>query len=206
MPDFIKPFLRYWSLTLAVFVIYAFAFLAAIVDILMDAQEQVRKKRAAAQPVVGPVLDPNPHKGRTIAQTFDSPGQQPDAKRQWVQDHVATVLNELGISARVLVLEDSKAYPFIQISDGRRIVTYRVNKDAVTQGRAGDTQKIDEIRDYLRRHLAADFLGQEEMRPPQTTELAREAAAKPAPARPVPAARPAAPAPADGETAAPEGS
>lgn len=199
MPEFIKPFLRYWSLTLAVFVIYFFAFLAAIVDIVVDLQEQVRKKRAAAPPVTGPVLDPNPLKGKTIAQTFQSPGQRLDAKRQWVHDHVAGVLGELGISARVLVLEDSKGYPFIQVSDGQRLATYRVNKEAVAQGRAGDTGKIDEIRDYLRRHLAADFLGKEEMRPPRTTELAREAAAKPAPAKPAAAARPAG-APTGGES------
>src|SRR3972149_4844709 len=83
MPEFIKPFLRYWSLTLAVFVIYFFAFLAAIVDIVVDLQEHARKKRAAAPPVTGPVLDPNPLKGKTIAQTFQSPGQRLDAKRQW---------------------------------------------------------------------------------------------------------------------------
>ncbi len=205
MPEFIKPFLRYWSLTLAVFIIYFFAFLAAVVDIVVDLQEQVRKKRAAAPPVAGPLLDPNPLKGKTLAQTFQSPGQRLDAKRQWVSDHVATVLNDLGISARALVLEDSKGYPFIQVSDGRRLATYRVNKEAVAAGRAGDTGKIEEIRDYLLRHLAADFLGQEEMRPPRTTELAREAAAKPAPARPPAPASPAA-RPAGGEGPPAEGS
>lgn len=202
MPEFLKPFLRYWSLTLAVFVIYFFAFLAAVVDVVADLQEQVRKKRAAAPARAGPLLDPNPLKGKTIAQTWSSPGQQPDAKRAWVRDHVATVLGELGIAARVLVLEDSKGYPFIQVSNGTRLVTYRVPKDAVTQGRAGDTQKVDAIREYLHRHLAADFLGQEALRPPRTTELAREAAARPAPARPAPAAKRAAgPSPAGGPPA-----
>jgi len=187
MPEVLKPFLRYWSLTLAVFVIYFFAFLAAVVDIVAELQEQVRKKRAEAPArAAAPVLDPNPLQGRTIAQTFASPGQLLDAKRQWVRDRVAGVLEDLGIRARVLVLEDSKGHPFIQVSDGQRLMTYRINRDAVVQGRAGDPQKVDEIRDLLRRHLAADFLGQEGQRPPRTTELAREAAAKPA--------RPAAPA------------
>lgn len=182
--DVLKPFLRYWSLTLAVFVIYAFAFLAAVVDIGIDLREQIRKKRAAAPPRSGPVLDPNPLAGKTIAQTLASPGQQLDSMRQWVHDRMTVVLRELGLAVRVLVMEDSKHHPFIQISDGKRLVTYRVDKDAVERGRAGKTQKIDEITADLRRHLAADFLGREAERPPVTTELAREAAAKPAPARP----------------------
>jgi len=190
MPEFLRPFLRYWSLSLAVFVIYLFAFLAAIVDVVVDLQEQVRKKRAEASPPAGPALDPNPLRGRTFAQTFQSPGQRMDAKRGWVHDHVTTVLRDLGIDARALVLEDSKGHPFIQVSDGQRLVTYRVNREAVELGRAGDTHRIQEIRDYLRRHLIADFLGQEDARPPRTTELAREA--KPA-ARPGEAAGPAPP-------------
>ncbi len=199
MPEFLKPFLRYWSLTLAVFVIYLFAFLAAIVDVVVDLQEQVRKKRATASPPAGPRLDPNPLRGRTIAQTFQSPGQQLDAKRRWVYEHVATVLHDLGINARALVLEDSKGHPFLQVSDGRRLVTYRVNREAVEQGRAGSPHRIQEIRDYLRRHLTADFLGQEEARPPRTTELAREA--RPAARAAAAAGGPAPPAGRGGETA-----
>ncbi len=205
MPEILRPFLRYWSLTLAVFVIYVFAFLAAIVDVAVDLQEQIRKKRAAAPPPTGPVLDPNPLKGKTIAQTISGPGQQLDAKRQWVADHVAGVMTDLEIPGRVLVLEDSKGYPFIQVSDGQRLMTYRINKDAVAQGRAGETAKIQEITDFLRRHLAADFLGKEDQRPPRTTELAREAAAKPAPAKPAAPAKAAAAPPAATESTPPEG-
>lgn len=190
--EVLKPFLRYWSLTLAVFIIYFFAFLAAVVDVAIDVREQIRKKRAAAPRRTGPVLDPNPLKEKTIAQTFSSPGQQLDPKRQWVHDHVAVVFGELGITGQILVLEDSKHHPFIQVSDGARLRTYRVGKEAVEAGRAGDMQKIEEIKTYLRGHLAADFLGKEDQRPPVTTELAREAAAKPAPAKP--AAAPSSPA------------
>ncbi len=180
----LKPFLRYWSLTLAVFMFYLFMFLAAIVDVAIDVREQIRKKRAAAKPRTGPALDPNPLKEKTVAQTFSSPGQLLDAKRQWVRDHVAVVLTDLGIGGQVLVLEDSMHHPFIQVSDGTRLRAYRVSKEAVDAGRGGDMRKIEEIKNYLRGHLAADFLGQEDKRPPVTTELAREAASKPAPARP----------------------
>lgn len=178
-----KAFLRYWSLTLAVFVIYVFAFLAAATDIAVELTEQIRKKRAS-RAARGGARQPYPLRGRSIAETLDSPGQRLDDKRRWVHDHVATVLAELGIKARVLVMEDSMHHPFLQITDGRRMVTYRINKAAVEKGRAGDTSKIEEIKKFLRGHLTADFLGKEDQRPPRTTELAREAAAKPAPARP----------------------
>lgn len=202
--EFLKPFLRYWSLTLAVFVFYLFMFLAAMVDVAIDVREQIRKKRAAAKPRTGPALDPNPLKEKTVAQTFSSPGQQLDPKRQWVRDNVAVVLNELGIRGEVLVMEDSKHHPFIQISDGTRLRTYRVPREAVEAGRGGDMSKIEEIKTFLRGHLAADFLGQEDRRPPVSTELAREAAAKPPVPRP--AARPSpapSPAPVAEESAEP---
>ncbi|HEV8339259.1 MAG TPA: hypothetical protein VGR25_06345 [bacterium] len=190
--EFLRPFLRYWSLTLAVFVFYLFMFLAALVDVAIEVREEMRKRRAAAaKPRTGPVLDRNPLKDRTIAQTFASPGQQLDPTRQWVRDHVAVVLEELGINrAQVLVLEDSKHHPFIQISDGIRLRTYRIPKEAVEAGIRGEGAKIEEIKTVLRGHLAADFLGQEDRRPPVTTELAREAASKAPAARPAAAAAP----------------
>jgi hypothetical protein len=187
--EFLRPFLRYWSLTLAVFVFYLFMFLAAMVDVAIEVREEMRKRRAAAKPRTGPVLDPNPLKDRTIAQTFASPGQQLDPTRQWVRDHVAVVLEELGINrAQILVLEDSKHHPFIQVSDGTRLRTYRIPREAVEEGMRGEGGKIEEIKTVLRGHLAADFLGQEDRRPPVTTELAREAASKAPTARPAAAA------------------
>lgn len=186
--EFLKPFLRYWSLTLAVFVFYVFMFLAAIVDVALEVREEMRKRRAAAKPRTGPALDPNPLKEKTVAQTFSSPGQQLDPMRQWVRDHVAVVLEQLGIRGQILVLEDSKHHPFIQVSDGTRLRTYRIPRQAVEAGRGGDMGKIEAIKTDLRGHLAADFLGQEERRPPVTTELAREAASKASQARPAAAA------------------
>ena len=65
---------------------------------------------------------------------------------------------------------------------------------------AGDAARLTEISDLLTRQLTADFLGVEEARPPRTTELAREAAAK-APAGGAPTkAEVAAPAPAASAT------
>jgi hypothetical protein len=177
----LSGFLRYWSLTLAVFIIYAFMFLAALVDFAIEVNEQIAKRRAAAAGKRPAPVPPMP--GKTVASTIDSPGQALEGKRRWVYEHVALpVVRDLGLHVKVLVLEDSKHHPFVQLSDGQRLVSYRVNREAVEQAMAGEPARIEEIKTFLRRQLAADFLGREEERPPRVTELQREAAAKPAPA------------------------
>ncbi len=197
----LKPLLRYWSLTLAVFTFYLFAVLVALTDVLDGLREAARKKRAAAKT---PSLDPNPLAGRTVAQTmFPGPGQQLDAKREWVAGMANDIVRRLMPSVRALVLEDSKNHPLVQFSDGTRLESYRVDRTVVEAAMAGDTARAAEVKELLTRHLMADFMGREVERPQRTTELAREAGAKPAstavakpqgPAAPVPAAAPATPA------------
>lgn len=180
-------FLRYWSLTLAVFVFYLFAFLVAAIDLLAELSEASRKKRAGAR---GQALDPNPLAARSLAETLlPGPGQRLDEKRQWVADLARDVVSRAGVQVNVLVLEDSKGHPLVHFSDARAVQSYRVDRTLVEAAMAGDASKVGEIADYLARHLRADFLGREDERPPRTTELAREAASKAAPAA---AARPAA--------------
>ncbi|MDR7523620.1 MAG: hypothetical protein QN168_14290 [Armatimonadota bacterium] len=176
--DFLKPFLRYWSLTLAVFVFYFFAVLVALLDILATVTEEARKKRAGQKAAL---LDPNPLAGRTVAETIlPGPGQRLDAKREWVARTAADVLRRLKLTetVRTIVLEDSKGHPLVQFSDGKRLESYRVDRAVIEAAMAGDTARLTEISDLLTRHLTADFLGVEEARPPRTTELAREAAAR----------------------------
>ncbi len=191
----LSGFLRYWSLTLAVFVFYVFATIVASLDIVGEVREAIRKKRASQR---GPALDPNPLRGQTVAETMLSgPGQQPDAKREWVRRIATEIAERLNARVQVLALEDSKGHPLVHFNDGKRVHTYRIDRPVVEAAMAGDTAKIAQVSDLLTRHLIADFLGLEETRPPQTTELAREAASKPAPAvavRPAPAAAPAKPA------------
>jgi hypothetical protein len=181
--------MRYWSLTLAVFTFYLFAVLVALADVLDGLREAARKKRAATKPAV---LELNPMAGRTIAQTvFPGPGQQLDAKREWVAGLAGDIVRSVSPSVKILVLEDSKGHPLVHFSDGTRLETYRVDRPLVEAAMAGDTARVAEVKDLLTRHLMADFLGKESERPTRTTELAREAGAKPAPAA---AARPAGPA------------
>ncbi len=190
----LKPLLRYWSLTLAVFTFYLFAVLVALTDALEGLREAARKKRAAAKQ---PALDPNPLAGRTVAQTmFPGPGQQLDAKREWVAGMASDIVRRLMPSVKPLVLEDSKGHPLVQFSNGTRLESYRVDRTVVEAAMAGDGARAAEVKEMLTRHLMADFMGREVERPVRTTELAREAGAKPTPAAAAKPASPAAPAPA----------
>jgi hypothetical protein len=191
-------FLRYWALTLAVFAFYLFALIVASLDVLEGLRETARKRRAERAPVVG---DPNPLATRSVAQTvFPGPGQQLDGKREWVAKVAEEIVRAVNPQppVRTIVLEDSKGHPVVHFSDGRRLATYRFDRSRVEAAMAGDADELAEVADRLRRHLMADFLGREDVRPPRTTELMREAAAKPAarpeaPARPEAAAATAAP-------------
>lgn len=184
----LKPFLRYWSLTFAVFVFYLFALLVAAMDVFDELAEAARKRRAAAR---GPVLDPNPMAGKTVAQTLlPGPGQRLDGKREWVAGLARELVARLGAEQRIktVVLEDSKGHPLVHFSDGKRVETYRVDRTLVESAMAGEVAKVSEVKELLTRHLSADFLGMESIRPPRTTELAREAASKTGATAPAPAA------------------
>ncbi|MGQ0568361.1 MAG: hypothetical protein ACT4P5_02335 [Armatimonadota bacterium] len=210
--DLLKPFLRYWSLTLAVFVFYLFAFLVAALDVFVAASEAARKKRAERKPAA---LDPNPLRGQTVAKTIlPGPGQQLDPKREWVARLTNDIVRRINPTppVRALVLEDSKGHPLVHFSNGKRLESYRVDRVLVDAAMAGDTSRVAELSDLLTRHLTADFLGTEDARPPRTTELAREAGAKSSAASAAPASpaaagdvasTPAVPAPAPASSAAP---
>lgn len=195
----LKAFFRYWSLTFAVVFFYVFASIVAGLDIWEQVMEMVRKRRSQLPPA-GSGLDPNPLKGKTVAETLGmGPGQRPDEKRQWVLALATEISRKLGLTLHIVVLEDSMKHPLVHFHDGKHLRTYRVDKTWVAEGRAGNAQRVQQIRDLLERYLASDFLGRIDLRPKKTTELAREAASKPAPARPAGAA-----APPTGESQTPE--
>lgn len=174
MPPPLAKFFTYWSLTFAVFLIYLFSMLVAGFDLWDAVMEAVRKRRKEWPPPPGE--EPDPMAGKTVASTLGiGPGQLPDPKRRWVLDRATEVARALGLShVYILVLEDSKEHPLVQWHDGRELKSYRVDKTWVAEGRAGNAQREQQIRDLLERYLAADFLGRADQRPPRTTELARE--------------------------------
>src|SRR5713226_9245982 len=103
MPPELKPFFIYWSLTFAVLFFYIFAFIVAGLDIWAHIMDLVRKRRSQLVPA-GPALDPNPLKGKTVAETLGpGPGQQPDEKRQWVLDRATEAATKLGLAVRIVV-------------------------------------------------------------------------------------------------------
>jgi len=173
MPPALAKFFTYWSLTFAVFLIYMFSMFVAGLDVWESIMESVRKRRKEMAPV--PAYDLNPMAGKTIAGTLGiGPGQQPDAKRQWVLDRAAAVAQGLGLTQiRIVVLEDSKEHPLVHFHDGTQLRSYRVDKTWVAEARAGNSEREQQIKDLLERYLAADFLGRHAVRPKRTTELAR---------------------------------
>lgn len=190
MPPELKRFFTYWSLTFAVLIFYTFAMLVAGLDVWDQIIQNVRKRRGQLRGK-GPGLDPNPLKGKTVAGTLGmGPGQQPDEKRQWVLDRANEIATKLKLNVEILVLEDNKEHPFVHITDGKDLKTYRVDKTWVAEARAGSTEREQQVKDLLERYMASDFLNMQDLRPKRTTELAREAAAKPSPAqRSVPASQ-----------------
>ncbi|MDR7420112.1 MAG: hypothetical protein QN178_14505 [Armatimonadota bacterium] len=171
-------FLRYWALTFAVFVFYFFALIVASLDVLEGLRETARKRRADRKPIV---LDPNPLVAKNVAETvFPGPGQRIEGRREWVARTVDEIVRKVNPQppVKVLVLEDSKGHPLVHFSNGSRLESYRFDRDLVDAAMAGNAAKVTEVVDRLTRHLTADFLGREDVRPPRTTELAREAAPK----------------------------
>jgi hypothetical protein len=178
-----EAFLRYWALTLAVFVFYIFALVVASLDVFANVAETARKRRGERKPIV---LDPNPLAGKSIAKTiFPGPGQQLDERRAWVARLAEEIVRKVNPSPPVetLVLEDSKGHPLVHFSNGTRLETYRFDHAHIEAAMAGDASRVAEVSERLTLLLMADFLGKEEVRPPRTTELARETAAKPAAAK-----------------------
>ncbi len=191
MPPALKEFFRYWSLTFAVLFFYLFAFVVAGMDLWDSLMETVRKRRSqlAARRLL---LDPNPLKGKTVADTLGAgPGQQPDERRGWVLARARAAADRLGLRVRIVVLEDSMRHVLVHFARDGQLRTYRVDKTWVAEARSGNAGREAQIIDLLERYLASDFLGQHDRRPPRTTELAREAASKAPPARPAPAGQPA---------------
>ncbi len=191
MPPELSQFLRYWSLTLAVLFIFTFTLFVAGLDVFDQVMDTVQKRRPQLK-AKGPLPDPNPLAGKTIAQTLrQGPGQRPDAKRQWLLDLVSDVARGLDLTTlSIIVLEDSKEHPLVHFNDGTQLRSYRIDKTWVAEARAGNTARVQQIRDFVARYLAADFLGQQDRRPPRTTELAKEAASKapPSASKPAPGA------------------
>lgn len=190
---FNNPFWTYWALTFAVFLIYAASFLVAALDLREEIAEQMKKaeqRRARGKPRFE-----DPLAGRSVAATLD-PGanRQLPPLLQWVYDEVAPIAGRLGIHARILVYQDSKGHPLVHVTDGQRLVSYRLDRTLAEEAHAGKAEAAAEARRRVEAFLRLEWLG-DTTAMQRTTELAKEAKAKgeaaseEAPKGPVPAAQ-----------------
>ncbi|MCL6498999.1 MAG: hypothetical protein K6U07_03095 [Firmicutes bacterium] len=173
---FNNPFWTYWALTFAVFLIYAASFLVAALDVREEIAEQLRKaeqRRARQRPRFE-----DPLTGRSVAATLD-PGanRQLPPFLQWVYDEVAPIAQRLGIQARILVYQDSKGHPLVHVTDGQRLVSYRLDRTLAEEAQAGNPQSLEEARRRVEAFLRLEWLG-DTTAMQRTTELAKEAKAK----------------------------
>jgi hypothetical protein len=167
-----NPFWNYWALTFAVFLIYLFSFAVAAMDIREEIAEARRKAQRRGRP--RPQFE-DPLAGRTVAATLD-PGlnRTLPPHLQWVYDQVVPIAQKLGIQARILVYEDSKGHPLIHLTDGKRLISYRLDKTLAQEARAGVAGKLQEAHDRIERFLRLEWLGDQSAMQ-RTTELQREA-------------------------------
>ena len=168
----LQPFLTYWSLTIAVLVIWGFSVAVAMADVKDDMLAKIRKQlgRARLRPV-------DPLAGRSVAETL-APAAM-DERERWVFHLVSGIAISLKLNVRILVLQDSMGHYLVHFAQGKRLITYRVDKAWVADAMAGKGDQRERIYKAVEQYLRQEFLGQP--------------IAKPAPA---PAAPPAAPKPA----------
>lgn len=185
-----SKFLTYWSLAFAVFFIWIMSIAVALADVKDELLDKVYKQwvargKARLRPT-------NPLAGRSVAETLSSPART--EAQEWVYGEVSRVATSLGLSVRIIVLQDSMDHFLVHFTQGARLVTYRVDKAWVADARAGKADQLERIRNAVERYLRVEFLGEKPAPPPAAAPAApaAPAAAKPAGAAAVASSAPAA--------------
>jgi len=80
--------------------------------------------------------------------------------QEWVLRQVTPVVDRLGLRSRTLVLEDSQGHFVLYVTQGKRLVTYRLDKAWVADARAGKTDQLDRIRRAVEQYLRQELLGE----------------------------------------------
>jgi hypothetical protein len=179
----LSKFLTYWSLTFAILVIWIFSVAVAMADLKDELLDKVRKQwaarlRARARPV-------DPLAGRSVAETLTPSAM--DERESWVFHLVSEIVIALRLTVRVLVLQDSMGHYLVHLAQGKRLVTYRVDKAWVADAMAGKAEARERIHRAVEQYLRQEFLGEK----PAPGALPA-AAAPAAPAGQAAAAKPAA--------------
>jgi hypothetical protein len=149
----IQPFLTYWSLTIAVLVIWGFSVAVAMADVKDDMLAKIRKQigRARLRPV-------DPLAGRSVAETLAPTAM--DERERWVFHLVSGIAISLKINVRILVLQDSMGHYLVHFAQGKRLISYRVDKAWVADAMAGKADQRERIYKAVEQYLRQEFLGQ----------------------------------------------
>jgi hypothetical protein len=183
----LSKFLTYWSLTFAILIIWAFSVAVALADVKDEMLVKLRKQFARSR--LRPV---NPLAGRSVAETLAPPAM--DEKERWVFHLVSASAISLKLPVGILVLQDSMGHYLVHFTQGKRLVTYRVDKAWVADAMAGKADQRERINAAVEQYLRQEFLGQP-IAPKTAAPTKPAAAAPPAAATAKPAATaPAAPA------------
>ncbi|MBI4279480.1 MAG: hypothetical protein HY660_13580 [Armatimonadetes bacterium] len=174
MPENVQKLLIYWSLAVAIFVIFIASIYVAALDIGQELVEAGRKRAQQLRGKLGKKAAPDPLAGKNVAGTI-LPVQELTQKRQWVQDVVSGAARGLGLDVRVLTLQDSKEHYLVHFSDGARLLTYRVDRDWVEAAINGDQEKLAKIKDVVEEYLRVQWKGEK----PKPKPAAPSAAEKP---------------------------
>ncbi len=193
----LSKFLTYWSLTFAILIIWAFSAAVALADVKDEMLAKLRKQVARWR--LRPV---NPLAGRSVAETLAPPAM--DEKERWVFHLVSASAISLKLPVGIMVLQDSMGHYLVHFTQGKRLVTYRVDKAWVADAMAGKADQRERINAAVEQYLRQEFLGQPiAPKPPAPAKPA--AAAPPAAAVAKPGAGAAPPAPAAPATPAQAG-
>lgn len=152
-----SKFLTYWSLTFAILAIWFFSILVALADVKDELLAKVQKQWAARARTGFRVGEPLG--GLSVAETL-RPTPDASEAQEWVRRTVIEVARALGIGARIHVLQDSMDHFLVHFTEGKRLVTYRVDKAWVADARAGKADQDVRIRRAVEQYLRQEFLGE----------------------------------------------
>jgi hypothetical protein len=154
-----SKFLVYWSLTFAILMIWIFSIAVALADVKDEFWEKIRKQGAGKKSALRPT---DPLAGRSVAETLTPPAM--DARQEWVFGLVSQLARTLGLTLKILVLQDSMDHFLVHFAQGKKLTSYRVDKEWVADGMAGKADQIERARERIRqaieRHLRVEFLGE----------------------------------------------
>jgi hypothetical protein len=161
----------------------------ALADVKDDLLSKARRQLARAR--LRPV---NPLAGRSVAETLAPPAM--DERERWVFHLVSAAALALKLPVGILVLQDSMGHYLVHFTQGKRLVTYRVDKAWVADAMAGKADQRERIATAVEQYLRQEFLGQPIQKaapatPPRPAAGPAAAARPGAPAAAAPAGTPA---------------